>query len=88
MTFGFGREPLVKRLAARMQRGALMSASPNDSSQPISQRGEPDGDGWERWERLNKSEAEMLLDWLESHGYSQREVTSSEDGGFTVRWRR
>jgi hypothetical protein len=65
-----------------------MGASPNDSPQPISKRGELDADGWERWERLNKSEAEMLLDWLESHGYSQREVVYTEDCGFTVRWRR
>ena len=65
-----------------------MSTVPKHSSQPFSQRGETDADGWERRERLNKSEAEMLLDWLESHGYSQREVLYVEGNGFTVRWRR
>ena len=47
-----------------------------------------DAESWECRERLNKSEAERLLDWLESNGYSQREVYLVEDGSFTVRWRR
>jgi hypothetical protein len=47
-----------------------------------------DANRWERRERLNKSEAERLLDWLEANGYSQREVSLGKDGSFTVRWRR
>jgi hypothetical protein len=65
-----------------------MSSVPKNLLQPFSHRGETDADGWERRERLTKSEAEMLLDWLESHGYSQREVSYAEGNGFTVRWRR
>jgi len=37
---------------------------------------------------LDKTEAERLLDWLEVHGYSQREVAYVEAHGFTVRWRK
>lgn len=59
-----------------------------DSPQPTTQSSGTDADGWERRERLNKSEAEKLLDWLEANGYSQREVAVAEDGSFTVRWRR
>jgi hypothetical protein len=59
-----------------------------DSPQPIPQGSGTDAEGWERRERLNKSEAEMLLDWLEANGYSQREVSYAKDSGFTVRWRR
>jgi hypothetical protein len=60
-----------------------------DSSRPAVERSEKDADdGWERRERLNKSEAERLLDWLEANGYSKREVSYAEDSGFTVRWRR
>jgi hypothetical protein len=65
-----------------------MSSVPQNLSQPSAQHSETDADGWERRERLNKSEAEMLLDWLESHGYSQSEVSYTEGNGFTVRWRR
>jgi hypothetical protein len=63
-----------------------MSSVRKDMAQPIPER--HDADGWERRERLNHSEAEMLLDWLEANGYSQREVSQAEDSGFTVRWRR
>lgn len=59
-----------------------------DSSQPAPQVSSTDAEGWERRERLNKSDAERLLDWLEANGYSQREVSLGEDGSFTVRWRR
>lgn len=59
-----------------------------DSSRPMVERSEKDADVWERRERLNKSEAERLLDWLEANGYSQREVIFVESGGFTVRWHR
>ncbi|MGH7174654.1 MAG: hypothetical protein ACRELG_30685 [Gemmataceae bacterium] len=65
-----------------------MSWFRKDASSPIRQLHQTDADGWERCERLNKSEAEILLDWLEANGYSQQEVTLAEDGGFTVRWRR
>ncbi|HTU93156.1 MAG TPA: hypothetical protein VMF69_23960 [Gemmataceae bacterium] len=59
-----------------------------DSPQTTPQNRGTDAEGWERQERLNKSEAEKLLDWLETNGYSQREVALAEDGSFTVRWRR
>jgi hypothetical protein len=59
-----------------------------DSAHPPPEPYSTDDDGWDRRERLNKSEAERLLDWLEANGYSQREVTHSDDSGFTVRWRR
>jgi DNA-binding response OmpR family regulator len=35
---------------------------------------------------LSKTEAEDLLDWLENHGYSGREVDYQEGKGFVVRW--
>ncbi len=47
-----------------------------------------DAEGWERCEGLQKAEAEKLLDWLEAHGFSQREVSCTEEGKFTVRWRK
>jgi hypothetical protein len=65
-----------------------MKSLRKDLPQPIQKRHAADADGWDRCEHLNKSEAEMLLDWLEANGYSQREVAHAEDGGFTVRWRR
>ncbi|HEY7327562.1 MAG TPA: hypothetical protein VH592_07980 [Gemmataceae bacterium] len=65
-----------------------MSSHPQDSSQSTPEGRGADAEGWERRERLNKSEAERLLDWLEANGYSQREATLAEDGSFTVRWRR
>lgn len=51
-------------------------------------RPDREGDRWDRRERLNKTEAERLLDWLEANGYSQRDASLAEDGSFTVRWRR
>jgi hypothetical protein len=59
-----------------------------DLSRPIAERATTDAEGWARCERLNKIEAERLLDWLEANGYSQREASVAEDGSFTVRWRR
>jgi hypothetical protein len=65
-----------------------MSSLPKDSSQANPEGRGTDAEGWTRRERLNKSEAERLLDWLEANGYSQRESSLAEDGSFTVRWRR
>jgi len=65
-----------------------MSSLPEDSSPSVPELSGKDAEGWERRERLNKSESERLLDWLEANGYSQREVSLAEDGSFTVRWRR
>jgi hypothetical protein len=59
-----------------------------DLSQRIAERTSTDAEGWARCERLNKIEAERLLEWLEANDYSQREVSLDEDGTFTVRWRR
>ncbi|MHB1425879.1 MAG: hypothetical protein ACYC3I_22165 [Gemmataceae bacterium] len=59
-----------------------------DLPQPSSELPKMDAESWECRECLSKDEAERLLDWLESNGYSQREVSLAEDGSFTVRWRR
>jgi hypothetical protein len=47
-----------------------------------------DAQGWDCCMGLDKTQAEMLLDWLEVHGYVRREIVYVEDKGFTVRWRR
>jgi hypothetical protein len=65
-----------------------MSSPREKKSQPAPKGPGADRDGWEHRERLNKTEAERLLDWLQANGYSQREVLLAEDGSFTVRWRR
>jgi hypothetical protein len=65
-----------------------MSSPRKKKSQPAPQDPGTDPDGWERRERLNKTEAERLLDWLQANGFSQREVSLAKDGSFTVRWRR
>ncbi len=65
-----------------------MAPRRKDLFQPILERSQTDADGWSRCPHLNKSEAEMLLDWLEANGYSEREVSHVEGNGFTVRWRR
>lgn len=65
-----------------------MSLLTKDSSQANSREQGADDQGWARRERLNKCEAEWLLDWLEANSYSQRESCLAEDGSFTVRWRR
>ena len=64
-----------------------MSVLPMDLCRPISKRTNTDAEGWARCERLNKIEADRLLDWLEANGYLEREVSVAEDGTFTVRWR-
>ena len=61
---------------------------PTQKDQPIPEPSQADAEGWECRERLNKMEAESLLDWLEANGYSQREVSYVDEAGFTVRWRR
>lgn len=37
--------------------------------------------------RLNKTQAEELLDWLQAHGHVNCELTFDEQTGFTVRCR-
>ena len=59
-----------------------------DSPEPLPEPFQPDAEGWDRRERLNKREAELLLDWLEANGFTQRELSYADDGGFTVRWKR
>jgi hypothetical protein len=59
-----------------------------DEPHPLPGPYHTDAEGWTRRERLTKSDAERLLDWLEANGYTQREVTYTENVGFTVRWRR
>jgi hypothetical protein len=61
---------------------------PKDSYQPSSESRGADGESWESRDFLNKSQAEMLLDWLEANGFSHRKVSLAENGTFTVHWRR
>jgi hypothetical protein len=65
-----------------------MSSPRKKKPQPKPAISSTEADGWERRERLNKTEAERLLDWLQANGYSRREVSVAEDGSFTVRWHR
>jgi hypothetical protein len=65
-----------------------MRTTRKDRSRPILERSETDAEGWDCCASLDKAEAEMLLDWLEVHGFAQREVVYVEEEGFTVRWRR
>ena len=44
-------------------------------------------DGWLSVSGLTKADAEQLLDQLEAHGISRREVLYQEAQGFTVRWK-
>ena len=64
-----------------------MSSIRKDLVAPLPAHPEKDAEGWDCCPRLNKSQAERLLDWLEANGYAQREVRIEEDGNFTVRWR-
>lgn len=59
-----------------------------ESPLQVLERAKTEREGWQRCERLNKTEAEKLLDWLEAHGYGQREVVYVAEQGFTVRWRK
>jgi hypothetical protein len=65
-----------------------MSAAPQSWPVQVLERSAKDAEGWSECSRLNKSQAETLLDWLEANGYSQREVTYADEEGFTVRWRK
>jgi hypothetical protein len=65
-----------------------MSPTPKDWSRQIAERSETDAEGWNCCACRDKMEAEMLLDWLEANGFTQREVSYVEDQGFLVRWRR
>jgi hypothetical protein len=47
----------------------------------------PDAEGWCERRALDARQAERLLDWLEAHGYAQRELRYDAAHGFTVRWR-
>jgi hypothetical protein len=64
-----------------------MGSLRKDLLAPLPPHPEKDAEGWDFCPRLNKSQAEMLLDWLEANGYMQRELRYEEDGSFTVRWR-
>ncbi len=61
---------------------------PKDSYLPFPEGQDEDAEGWTHRKFRDKSEAEMLLDWLEANGFSQRRVCIAEDGTFTVHWRR
>ena len=74
-------------LRAGNGRTDIMSPTRKDGTPQIIECSETDADGWDCCPCLDKTQAERLLDWLEVHGYSQREVSYVEDHGFTVRWR-
>jgi len=63
-----------------------MCTGPDSWWTKLEKRPVADAAGWERCPGLTKAEAELLLDWLEAHGYPQREV-HWESEGITVRWR-
>ncbi|HEY7310333.1 MAG TPA: hypothetical protein VH643_13295 [Gemmataceae bacterium] len=65
-----------------------MSSTRKDGPQQMVERSETDAEGWNCCACQGKTEAEMLLDWLEANGYTQREVSYAEDQGFRVRWRK
>ena len=65
-----------------------MCRTHEDWPRQILERSQTDAEGWRCCAGLDKTRAEMLLDWLEAHGYNQREVAYLEERGFTVRWRR
>ena len=65
-----------------------MNSTSKDWRQQPLERVEQDAEGWNCCAGLDKTEAERLLDWLEAHGYAQREIAYIEEKGFTVRWRR
>jgi hypothetical protein len=53
--------------------------SSKDGPQQMVERSETDAEGWNCCAYRDKPEAEMLLDWLEANGYTQREVSYAED---------
>jgi hypothetical protein len=65
-----------------------MSPAHKDWPRRIVEHSEIDAEGWNCCACRDKTEAEMLLDWLEANGYTQREVSYAEDQGFLVRWRK
>jgi hypothetical protein len=65
-----------------------MGPTRKDWPRQIVENSETDAEGWNCCVCRDKTEAEMLLDWLEANGYAQREVAYAEDQGFTVRWKR
>ena len=64
-----------------------MDLSRTDGFRPIRAPTETDVEEWERREQLPKSQAEMLLDWLEAHGCTRRTVACPDGQRFTVLWR-
>jgi len=68
-----------------MRTGGMRPEPPNQGEQPP-RAPDPDPHGGCCCRGLTEREAEELLDWLEAHGYSRREVSYTEGQGFTVRW--
>ena len=64
-----------------------MDLSRIDGFRPIRAPTETDAEEWESREDLPKSQAELLLDWLEAHGRARRAVACSDGRNFTVFWR-
>jgi hypothetical protein len=65
-----------------------MASSRTDEKPPeLSESLTPDAEGWRERRSLDAGQAERLLDWLEAHGYAQREVRYEAERGFTVRWK-
>jgi hypothetical protein len=63
-----------------------MRPAPNDWWKRFAERCRQEADGWQVCSALSLSEAEQLLDWLETNGVCEREMSFGEEGA-TVRWR-
>jgi hypothetical protein len=65
-------------------------ASSRTDERPADLSGDPtpDAEGWHERGALDAGQAERLLDWLEAHGHTEREMRYDAAHGFTVRWRK
>jgi hypothetical protein len=57
-----------------------------DWTKRFGERCRREADGWQVCTALSLTEAEELLDWLESSGIGEREMSFGESGA-AVRWR-
>jgi len=63
-------------------------ASSSDSwMEKVRQCAGPDESGWKQVAGLSRTDAEQLLDWLENHCVSEKELQLDPAAGFLVRWR-
>ncbi len=67
--------------------GRVMPPVMEDWQERFGDRCHRDADGWCYCAGFDLRQVEQILDWLEVHGYGQREVTFDDDGRPVVRWR-